>query len=144
MASTLAMSKKPLMVTFTKKCKRSGNIRWMSATMGQARLLISDVEVAVPPLNEVTQKMNVLVTMMSDLSVQIKATEDHLREVAVSPALSQATSPPVRRRVMPRDHFNHRYLRRDLSTRARASGGLSSGTQSPQLRQHLSLPQLSH
>ena len=75
-------------VTSTKRPKKAGNIRWTSATTGQARLLTSDVEVAVPPLDEVTQKLDVLMTMMRDLSVRIKANEDHMREVEVSPALS--------------------------------------------------------
>ena len=75
MASTLAIGKKMLGVTSTKRPKKAGNIRWTSATTGQARLLTSDVEVAVPPLDEVNQ-MDVLVTMIRDLSVRIKATED--------------------------------------------------------------------
>ena len=87
----------------------------MSATTGLARLLTSDVEVAVSPLDEVIQKMDVFLTMMRDLSFRIKTTEDHLMEVEVSPALHEATSPPARRRARPRDHFN-RDLRRDLST----------------------------
>ena len=82
---------------------------------GPARVLTSDVEVSVPPLDEVTQKMDVLMTMMRDLSIRIKTTEDHLMEVEVSPALSQVTSPLARGRARPRDHFN-RDLRRDLST----------------------------
>ena len=63
------MDKKGFGVICTKKPKRAGNIRWMSATPGHAWLLTSDVEVAVPPMDEVTQKMEVLMTMMRDLSV---------------------------------------------------------------------------
>ena len=87
------MAKKTLGVISTKRRKREGNSRLTSATMGHTQLLISDVEVAVPPLDEVTQKMDVLLTMMRDVSIRIKATEDHLREVEVSPALSQPLLP---------------------------------------------------
>ena len=66
-------------------------------------------------MNEVTQKIGVLMTVMRDLSIQIKATEDHLREVEVSPALSQASTLNARKRARPRDHFN-RDPRRDLSS----------------------------
>ena len=69
MASTLAMGKKTLGVTSTRRLKRAGNIRWMSATTGQAHLLTRDVEVTVSPREEVTQKMDVLGTMMRDLTI---------------------------------------------------------------------------
>ena len=80
--------------------------------------------------DEVTQKMDVLETMMRDLSIKIKATEDHLTEVEVSPVLQQATSPPARRRARPRDYFNGD-LRSDLLTQGRVTEDLSSGTQPP-------------
>ena len=86
------MSKKPLRVTSTRRPKRTGNVRWKSATNWQEHLLTRDVEVTVSPRYEVTQKLDVLETMMRDLSVRIKATEDHLREVEVFPVLHQATS----------------------------------------------------
>ena len=47
----------------------------MSAITGQARLLTRVVEVPVSRLDEVTQKMDVFMTMMRDLSIQIKATD---------------------------------------------------------------------
>ena len=39
------MGKKTLGVTSTRRPKRAGNVRWLSATNGQARLLTRDVEV---------------------------------------------------------------------------------------------------
>ena len=67
--STLAMGKKTLGVTSTSRPKREGNIRWMSATTGQALSTQMVVEVTVPPMDEVTQKMDVLMTVMRDLSI---------------------------------------------------------------------------
>ena len=63
--------------------------------LGRPVSLTRDVEVTVSSRNEVTQKMDVLETMMRDLSVRIKVTEDHLREAEVSHVLHQATSPPA-------------------------------------------------
>ena len=57
MASTLAMLKKTIGVISTRRPKRAGNVRWMSATTGQAHLLTRDIELTVSPRDEVTQKM---------------------------------------------------------------------------------------
>ena len=75
------MGKKTYGVTSTKRPKMAGNVRWTSDTTGQARLLTRDVQVAGSSWDEVTQQIDVLETMMRDLSIQIKATEDNLREV---------------------------------------------------------------
>ena len=56
------MGKKTLGVTSTKRPKMEGNTRQTSANTGPAWLLTSDVEVAVSPLDEVTQKIDVLVS----------------------------------------------------------------------------------
>ena len=90
------MDKQTLGVTSIRSPKRAGNIRWASATTGQTRLLTRDVEVTISSRDEVTQKMDVLETMMRDMSVRIKAIEDHLREVGLSIVLYQATSPPAK------------------------------------------------
>ena len=72
-ASTLAMGKKTHGVTSTRRPKRAGNVRWTSATTGQAHLITRDIEVTVSPRDEVTQKMEVLETMRLDLSIQIQS-----------------------------------------------------------------------
>ena len=93
------MGKKTYGVTSTKRPKRAGNINRMSDTTGHAWHLKSDADVTVSPA---TQKKDELVTMMRDLSIRIKGTEDHLRGVKVFPSLSQATAPVTRRRARPR------------------------------------------
>ena len=69
------MGKKTLGVTSTKRPKSAGNFTRTSAITGLARLLTSDVEVAVSPLDEGTQKIDVLGTILRDLSIRIKVTK---------------------------------------------------------------------
>ena len=49
-------------------------------------------EVAAPGYDDVNQKLEVMMKMLTDLPRRVKATEDQLREVWASPTVSPSTS----------------------------------------------------
>ena len=65
----------------------------------------------------VSQKLDIMMNMLIDLSRRIQATEDHQREMAASPAASPPTSHPGRRRA--RRHQPWPTEERDLPRKVR-------------------------
>ena len=78
----------------TKRAKKTGNKSWVTATTVQD-LNVSLDEASPPGDDEMVQKLEVMMKMLTDLSSRVK---DQQREVGTSSTVSPSTSYPVRRR----------------------------------------------